>query len=241
MPSPSEQVPNCCVVPMRLPTVTHTLAAPNALSRRVALHAVNHSRSVSCHAHALQDVTVRQLGLNLWGSSCGYTAQNNAYPGAWLGPATVSILPYTCSSLFSPQGVAYTFGTTSGTPNVVMAAPPFAMQVSMQSVDGSQSGLASGGQIVSYLQVLGTSALMTNLTGSADDSLTWLYMPPPALQVAVVPVGGCADGSSTCLTPLATCSGASGANSLTASILNAWDLSNVEGNAPSTYSSQVGA
>lgn len=190
---------------------------------------------------ALQDVTVRQLGLNLWGSSCGYTAQGNSYPGAWLGPATVAILPFTCSSLFSPQGVAYTFSTASGTPNVVMAAPPFAMQVSMQSVDGSQSGLASGGQIVSYLQVMGTSVLTTNLTSSADDSLTWVYYPPPALQVAVVPVGGCADGSSTCLTPQATCSGVAVGNSLVSNILNAWDLSNVEGNTPTTYSSQVSA
>lgn len=185
-------------------------------------------------------MTVRELGLNLWGSDCGYTSAGNSFPGSWLGPATVAILPFTCSNIFSAQGVSVTFGSTSVSPNAQLNTPPFDMQVSMQSVNGAASGLATGGQIMDYLQVLGTTVLTTNLTSSASDSLTWMYYPPPALQVAVVPVGGCPDGSTTCLTPSSTsvCSSGS-ANTLVNNVLNAWDLSNVEGNAPQTYSSQA--
>lgn len=189
----------------------------------------------------MQDVTVRQLSLNLWGSNCGYTAQGNSFPGSWLGPATVSMLPFTCGGSFSSQGVSYTFGWTSASPNAVLSSPPFDMQVSMQSVNGAPSGLATGGQIMGYLSALGTTSLITNLTGNANDTLTWMYNPPPVVQISIVPVGGCPDGSTTCLTPAATCNPAASANASTvvSNVLNGWDLSNLEGNVPSTYPSQV--
>lgn len=126
---------------------------------------------------------MRRLSLNLWGSDCGYIANNVSYPGKWLGPAIVTLQPLTCSSYFSPQGLSLTFGATSATPNGQFSVPPFTLSVKLQDVNGAVTGLATGGEIMSYLTSLGTTSTGADVTQTPAADVTWTYYPPPALQV----------------------------------------------------------
>lgn len=106
----------------------------------------------------LQDVTVRELSLSLWGGSCPYTAANVTYPGAWLGTATVTLLPGTCASVFSPEGVKLVFGKTSATPSRVSRTPPLLLTAKLADVFTSVTGdspKATAAQILSNLEVRG--------------------------------------------------------------------------------------
>lgn len=125
----------------------------SALRIRIVSHCPMHA-----HCVWIQDTTVRQLSLSLWGGSCGYTAENVTYPGAWLGTATATLVPATCAGAFSPGGVRMVFGASSATPSRVSRTPPLFLHAKLTDVLTSVTGdtpRATEGQILSYMEVGG--------------------------------------------------------------------------------------
>lgn len=100
------------------------------------------------HLH-LQDVTIRNLSLALWGGSCPYIAQGTTYPGFWMGRTTVQLAPTTCFT-----SLLLSFGDTSATPVGHYQVPPLVFSsIKLTVLDDAVAKKGSLQQVGDYLTV----------------------------------------------------------------------------------------
>lgn len=114
-------------------------------------------RMLPCPAGGLarQDVTVRELYLELWGGECGYQdeATNTTFPGQYLGAARAVLSPSVCFSVL--EKVVVPFGAEPSKPRGAVRLPP--LDWGTVRLDGANTDdsikKATEQEIVSYLTV----------------------------------------------------------------------------------------